>query len=633
MSDFITNLTGVPETGIYNSKGVPSGSRNDGGMYTSAGDVLFSDPRIKGRLGRLPTSPMGNPVYPHTRQTGENVGPTFTGIKGTGSWPFAGPIQLGTGQYAKATGYGATSPVPGALKVHGKTETLRRTEIFSPQKKYGNIPRWSTSTDGAGAFSAVGDASGQGSRYDHYRQEFSRTGVPTTQGVFNIQQQSNVAPGESASQDPYPGTGNENKREGYTRFITHQGGNIVSSARDPWIEGNEGQYEDSILAGGNDSQHMIKESGRQYPDGPCNRQNPSRTESPTSVFGTDCGSNPSDLTFETQLNVYQGVGTTRIDEGRYIPQCGSDNTIGDLVSGYWVHLPITAEDWSQEQISDIFGDSPIWENEAVTKGPIGYPGTRGGERPDMPGSTENPCWPRFSETRKGCDCFGAMIGGGTYAPLNSGLAGSGTGLFGKIWAHKLLYVGESLSDIKNVNWCNWNRFEEGIDPSGLTEWFYEGMSCNPDGTTNTAHTGKLYSCYCDIPEIPPIGPPREFTPKVTTLTKVSTIIAGSKDDPCDCNRRMKRGGGEYKDHWDSAKSGEDKNWAVFVTGCSPAQAYLKALGEPGEIPPPGPIWVMRTDGLQQDPAWNSDDCSWSYPMQRAVVCENISDHILVHLSQ
>ena len=64
MSDFITNLTGVPETGIYNSKGTPSGSRNDGGMYTAAGPYSFPDPRRGGRLGRLPTSPMGNPRYP-----------------------------------------------------------------------------------------------------------------------------------------------------------------------------------------------------------------------------------------------------------------------------------------------------------------------------------------------------------------------------------------------------------------------------------------------------------------------------------------------------------------------------------------------------------------------------------------
>ena len=648
MSDFITNLTGVPETGIYNSKGTPSGSRNDGGMYTSPGGRIFftrpiEDYFVEGRIGSLPSSPMGNPVYPYTKQTGENVGPTFTGIKGTGGWPFAGPVRLGTGLYVKPTGYGATHlPRP---RLYGGIETLRRTQIYSPQKKYRSIPRWSTTTDGDGAFSPGSEVSGEGSRYDHYRQQFSRTGTPSTKGIFNIQQQSDVAPGESASQDPYPGTGNENKREGYTRFITNQGGNIVSTPREPFLfetynhselvdEGNKGQYGDSMLAGGTGSQHMIGETQRQYPNGPCNRQNPSRTESPTAVTGYDCGEGVLDLTFNVQLNVYQGVGTTRIDDnGDYIPSCEYQNSVGTQVSGYWIHMPVAAENLTQQQIEEI-GQNPheggtIWEHPTTTKGPITYPGPKGGDDPQMPGSTLNPCWPDYPDG--GCECKLAMIGNGISAPFNSGLAGSGTGLIGKIWAHKLLYVGESLSDIKNVNWCNWKghgSLAEGVNASGLTEWFYEGMSCNPDGTTNTAHSGKLYACYCDIPEIPRNAGPRKFTPKITTLTKVDTIIAGSKDDPCDCNRRIKKDGGEYKDHWDSAKAKEDKNWAVFVTGCSSLQGKLKALGT-GQYPSPGPFWVMRTDGLQQTPGWSTGDCSWSYPMQRAVVCENISDQMEV----
>lgn len=642
MSDFITNLTGVPETGIYNSKGTPSGSRNDGGMYTAAGPYSFPDPRRGGRLGRLPTSPMGNPRYPYTRQTGENVGPTITGIKGTGGWPFSGPVRLGTGLYVKPTGYGTTHPrVP---RIGGQIETLRRTQIFSPQEKYRSIPRWSTTTDGDGAFSPGSEVSGEGSRYDHYRQQFSRTGTPSTKGIFNIQQESDVAPGKSASEDPYPGTGVENKREGYTRFITNQGGNIVSTPREPFlfetynhaevIEGNKGQYGDSMLAGGTGSQHMIGETQRQYPNGPCNRQNPSRTESPTAVTGEACGTGTLDVTFDVQLNVYQGVGTTRTDDnGDYIPSCGYQNSVGTQVSGYWIHMPVAAENLTQQQIEEI-GQDPheggtIWEHPTTTKGPITYPGPKGGDDPQMPGSTLNPCWPDYPDG--GCECKQAMIGNGTSAPFNSGLAGSGTGLIGKLWAHKLLYVGESLSDIKNVNWCNWKghgSLAEGLNASGLTEWFYEGMSCNPDGTTNTSHSGKLYACYCDIPEIPRNAGPRKFTPKITTLTKVSTIIAGSKDDPCDCNRRIKKDGGEYKDHWDSAQAKEDKNWAVFVTGCSSLQAKLKALGD-GSYPPPGPIWVMRTGGIVDTPGWNSDDCSWSYPMQRAVVCENISDKMEV----
>lgn len=297
-------------------------------------------------------------------------------------------------------------------------------------------------------------------------------------------------------------------------------------------------------------------------------------------------------------------------------------------------MPIAAENLTQGQVEEI-GQDPheggtIWDHESTTRGPITYPGPKGGDDPQMPGSTLNPCWPDYPDGA--CECKRAMIGNGISAPFNSGLAGSGTGLIGKLWAHKLLYVGESLSDIKNVNWCNWKghgSLAEGVNASGLTEWFYEGMSCNPDGTTNTAHSGKLYACYCDIPEIPRSSGPKEFTPKITTLTKVDTIIAGSKDDPCDCNRRIKKDGGEYKDHWDSAKAKEDKNWGVFVTGCSSLQAKIKAYGVDGEYPPPGPFWVMRTDGLQQDPAWNSDDCSWSYPMQRAVICENISDQMEV----